>query len=681
MASSKLTHRPEIDGLRAIAVLSVVFYHFSIPGFGGGFVGVDVFFAISGFLIGGLLWRELTTSGTLSLTNFFARRMRRLAPAYFVMAFVTLVVSYLILMPFDFREFGKELIASTAYLSNVHFFRESGYFDTDAESKILLHTWSLSVEEQFYIFLPLLLLFIRRNRNALIAVLAALFATSLALCIVGTSVSHTAAFFLFPFRAWELLGGVLLAIFVQQSAVAVREPSQAVSWIGLAMVLAATAFATPGPTFPGVQAMLPVFGALAILYNGRQDNVVNRVLSSPAFVFVGLISYSLYLWHWPVLTLSRYYWDGASQGIQAAAWLSLSFVLAWASWRYIEKPVRESSSLRPLGLFASVAASSLVLLLAGGAAYLKDGAPGRFDTAIRTHFDASADFLQDWSRCAVADTGPFQGVEVCPIGPEGRPTFVVWGDSHVRAFKEGLSLLADETKSSGLLIWRAGCPTLFDVRKQESATTRQQDEDCFVANARIRKALSQMKDVNALLLIGRWTYYAEGSGIGLDSGNTIVLSSAREGASPKADQQTIFSEAVDATLTELSKTFGKVVVLRQVPEIPQYFSRDVARRIAHHTITEKEAERLSTVAKADVIARTTASELPFKRLAEAGKIVWLDTWPSFCADQVCGAVHDGRSFYFDNNHITNTAARSVREIFNPVMLQNGKLIGKEAARP
>jgi peptidoglycan/LPS O-acetylase OafA/YrhL len=660
-------YSPEIDGLRAFAVLSVVLYHFSVPGTGGGFIGVDVFFVISGFLIGGILWRELESRGTLALMSFYARRIRRLAAAYFVMAIVTLIAAYNILLPFEFREFGKELISSTLYSSNIYFYLKSGYFDTAAESKVLLHTWSLSVEEQFYILLPPLLLLLRRNLKILVATLVALFALSLVLCIAVTRTSHTAAFFLIPFRAWELLAGVLLAIYLSRLGEARPQLPPAVSWIGLVMLVVATVLTVPGPSFPGIQALLPTAGALLVLVNGRQDNAVNRLLAQPAVVFIGLISYSLYLWHWPVLTLARYYRGGPGDAAETVGLLALAFVLAILSWRFVEQPVRHAAGLRPPVLLAGAAGMMACLLAAGAVPYVGNGLPDRFPPAVRAHIDASADFLQDWSRCHVPTSGALEGIEVCPIGPDGAPTFVVWGDSHVRAFEEGLALLARERGKSGFVIWRAGCPPLFDLHKKESAATRQQDEDCAVANARIRQAIPQLGAVDTLLLIGRWAYYAEGRGIGNDSFNTIEIAPAAGSGGGQTDQRAVFEAAVLATLQELSKRIPHVLVLRQVPEIPTYDSRDAARRLAHGRLAPAEAEAQFTVPLASVVARMEASERPFRKLAADGTITWLDSWGGFCHDASCSALRNGRALYFDNNHIVNATAIDMRHLFDPLV--------------
>ncbi len=263
-----LSYRPDIDGLRAIAVMSVVLYHFGVPGLKGGFIGVDVFFVISGFLIGGLLWREAEDTGRVRLLCFFARRIQRLLPAFVVMALTTAAVGYVILLPFEFREFGKSLIAATVYLSNLHFFRETGYFSTIAEDKVLLHTWSLAVEEQFYIVLPLIIIALARWMGLLRAALWVLFGASLAAMLWIMPLSQTAAFFLFPFRAWEMLAGVLLAVEAHRRGFAFRLPG-IFSYAGLAMVLTAAVFTPAGLTFPGYWALLPVFGTVFLLAGGK----------------------------------------------------------------------------------------------------------------------------------------------------------------------------------------------------------------------------------------------------------------------------------------------------------------------------------------------------------------------------------------------------------------------------
>ncbi|MDZ7709997.1 MAG: acyltransferase family protein [Roseovarius sp.] len=493
--SRAIPYRPEIDGLRAVAVLSVVFYHAGLFSggplwMGGGFAGVDIFFVISGFLIGGILWRDIRETGRIRLARFYLRRVRRLAPAYFAMVAAALVAGWLILLPFEFREFGKSLIAATVYLSNIHFHREAGYFDGASEEKPLLHTWSLAVEEQFYIVLPFLMLALLRWRASVPVTLGAVAVVSLAACLWLTQAMPSAAFYLFPFRAWELLAGVLLAIAGQERGwrFAVH-PS--LSWAGLGLIAASVTLIRP-EGFPGWQALGPVLGTLFILANGRDANPVNRTLSHPGTVFVGLISYSLYLWHWPVLVLSSYWRGGYGGALEGAAWLALAALLATLSWRYVERPVRRMRGGARLLVTGTVLASGALLAL-GAVLWRGEGLPARFAPELRTHIAASGDFNQDWSRCTWPDSGPLKGVETCPIGPDGPPEVLIWGDSHLRAMKEGLEAAAWAAERPALIVWHAGCPPLFGVTKAENAATPAQDAACTAATRVMREGIAKIE--------------------------------------------------------------------------------------------------------------------------------------------------------------------------------------------
>ncbi len=668
--NTALPYRPEIDGLRAIAVLSVVLYHFGLPWLQGGFVGVDVFFVISGYLIGGILWREYWDSGTLNLWRFYIRRFKRLAPTFFVMALVTTLVAWALMLPFEFREYGKTLIASVVYLSNVYFYRGAGYFDSASDEKPLLHTWSLSVEEQFYVFLPLVFLLLARRGALIVPVLAALGLLSLAASAMLNSSMPVAAFYLFPFRAWELLSGVLLAIWMQRRGAA-GTGSMPLSWLGLLFVFAGLVSIQPGPGFPGVQALLPVVGTLLILANGTSRSAVNDLLRHPVPVFFGLISYSLYLWHWPVLVLSLYLRGQYANPVEPVVWIALSVALAWLSWCFVEQPVRRGS-LGGATVLGGAAAASCVLLALGALVYLRDGLPNRFGPAARVQIAAAGDFLQDWSRCEIAGQGPLSGLEVCPIGPDGTPQVLVWGDSHVRAFREGLDQSAWAAGTPGIILWRAGCPPVFGIRKVENAATPAQDTACTQANLQIKQAFGALPDLRRVLLIARWTYYASGTGAGLDLGNTIALYPTTGPLDPEQAQSDLLAQAVRDTVQHLHQHFHQVDVLRQVPEIPEYDSRLAAREAAHAGWPlAAQVQTVATTPLADLDQRVATAEAPFRALAAEGRLRWIDSWGPICSETDCVAVQDGHGFYFDNNHVTNTGARALSGLFAPVFASGG----------
>ncbi|WP_306734772.1 acyltransferase family protein [Marimonas arenosa] len=646
-----------MDGLRMIAVLGVVLYHFGVPGLPGGFTGVDVFFVISGFLIGGILWRNLEETGSISLARFYTRRVKRLAPAFFAMAAASALVAWVVLLPFEFREFGKELIAATTYLSNVLFWRGEGYFDIGAENKVLLHTWSLAVEEQFYIVLPVLMLALARWRRLLVALLVVLFVGSLTANIALSPTDQTTTFYLFPFRAWELLAGVLLAVAGHSRGFSyVLRPG--LSYAGLALVLAGLTLVAP-QGFPGWQALFPVLGTTLLIANGKDDNRVNRALAAPLPVFIGKISYSLYLWHWPVLVLSRYWRDGYAGPLEAALWLALAFALAILSWALIETPFRRTHPRSGWRVLAALAAPSAAALGIGALAYVKDGLPARFAPETRAYIAASADFNQDWSRCHTPAQSPFKNVELCPIGPEGLPEVIVWGDSHLRAIKEVLEQAAFDTDTPALIIWHAGCPPVFGISKQESYATPAEDAACAAGTAEIRRSLASLAQARTLLLVARWAYYADGAGSGRDAHNTIRL--AGLGGSTNRE---VLSRALAETLPELRRHFPRLFLLRQPPEIPDYDSRETARRLAYGRVlpTETPTDVSRTVAE----TRAAGAEALFAPYLAEGSLRLIDPWPVLCTAEKCSARHGDAIWYFDNNHLTNTAARAFAGLISPV---------------
>jgi len=656
--STRLPYRPAIDGLRAVAVVPVVLYHFGLPGLAGGFVGVDVFFVISGFLIGGLIRAELAATGRLRLGAFWLRRVRRLAPAFFLMLAVTAAAAWAVLLPYELREFGKEIIAATVWASNLHFWRESGYFDAAAGMRPLLHTWSLAVEEQFYIALPLVMAALWRSGRALPLLLGAGWAASLVACIALTPADPAATFYLFPFRAWELLSGVLLAL-----ALAARPGWRGPPWAGaagLALILVAVAVVRAEAGFPGWQALLPVAGAVLVLW-ARDEGPAARLLAHPLPVFVGLVSYSLYLWHWPVLMLSSYARGGAPGPAEAAVWVAVAVALSVAGWALVERPLRRARGLSGRALLAGFVVAVAAALALGAWFWRGDGLPGRFGPEARVQIAASQDFLQDWSRCTTPAAGPFAGVETCAIGPEGAPRVVVWGDSHLRALMDGLALAAGRAGVPGVIIWHAGCPPLQGVTKTESAATPAEDAACAAATRRTLAGIAETAPA-AVLLVGRWAYYAEGTGVGRDAHNRIMLADGT--GAPQAE---VFGQALLRTAGLLGPLAGRVAVLRQVPELPDYDSRDLARALVHGRLSAAQVQEAGTAAPASLAPRNAVADAALARLRGVEVI---DPWPLLCTPD-CRAVHGGEGWYFDNNHLTNAGARALAPLFVPFLEEAG----------
>ena len=367
-ASHKIAYRPDIDGLRAIAVLGVVFFHAGL-GFPGGYAGVDVFFVISGFLITSLILKELR-QGTFSLLGFWERRARRILPALTVVVVAILIAGWFFLLPADYEVLGKQIVALAALSSNIKFWWETGYFATSAEEKPLLHTWSLSLEEQFYLLIPLLLWFLFRLRKsswvAPVLFLGAI--ASFTLSVIGSYRAPSATFFLLPTRAWELAAGSLLA-FVQP----IPQPRlrTLIAWLGLAAILGPLFFYAPGIRFPGLTALPPVAGAALLIWSGLRPPssdlrpptsdlrpptsvlrppssdsrlpLPNRLLATRPLVWIGLLSYSLYLWHWPLFAYCKYLSSTPPTLPVRLSLVAISVLLAWLSLCFVERPFRSRS--------------------------------------------------------------------------------------------------------------------------------------------------------------------------------------------------------------------------------------------------------------------------------------------------------------------------------------------------
>ncbi len=434
-AAAHAKYRPDIDGLRAAAVLPVLFFHLGIGLAPGGFVGVDIFFVISGYLITGLISAEMH-EGTYSITKFYVRRARRIFPALFFMCAVTALLVLLFCLPSDARRFSNALAAATLFGSNIYFYLTADYFAAAAETQPLLHTWSLAVEEQFYIFFPLFLLLVRRyfgRRERLVMVALALASLALSIWLVRTD--KAAAFYLLHSRAWELLLGGLLALGVFP-AVRSRMLAGGLGLVGLALIAGSVLFYRESMPFPGLAALAPCVGAALLIHTGKDASLLTaQALSLGPVRFIGLISYSLYLWHWPVAVISRYaaFWYGWDPDLKAhkLAVLALSFAAAVLSWHFVERPFRQ----RPyrLGSAAVLSASGATMAALVAAALVVQPLSQRF-----WQLPESAQRV-----LATLDYRPANAKRSCFLNPK---------TNDLRFFDQANCLAVSNTKENWLLI-------------------------------------------------------------------------------------------------------------------------------------------------------------------------------------------------------------------------------------
>lgn len=441
-----MKYRAEIDGLRAIAVVVVIFFHAGFPIFSGGYVGVDVFFVISGFLITSIISDELT-EGTFSFRLFYERRIRRLLPALFLVMALCLPIAVIMMPPAQYLEFSRSMVAVSLFVSNILFWQESGYFGAAANEKPLLHTWSLAVEEQFYAFFPLLLLLLwrfgLRNVQLVLAVLAVI---SFAMCVWASTVMQTANFYLFPTRVWELLLGAMSAHLLRITPLPnFRWPAD----LGLVAIVVSVFVFDEQTRFPSEYTLIPTVGTVLILLFAREASFSKPILQSKHLVGIGLISYSAYLWHQPLFAFSHFFFPEGSSWAIVSALTFATFGFAYLSWKYVERPFRNMSSPKRLPqrvIFVLAISVSLIFILIGASGIQNQGYKGRFEQVLigdvnhdefyayldKTYLDCDSQRLADRALSN-------EGYDRCRQTLPGPPEWVLLGDSHAEHLFIGLA--------------------------------------------------------------------------------------------------------------------------------------------------------------------------------------------------------------------------------------------------
>jgi len=621
-----LKYRADVDGLRAFAVVAVLLFHLGLPGIGGGYVGVDVFFVISGFLITGLVTDELE-GGRFSFARFYLRRLRRLGPALFVVTATTSVAAAWLLLPEDTMAFAASLLAQFASLQNIVFLVQGEYF-RGAETKLLLHTWSLAVEEQFYLLWPLALLVLTRfAKERRVVVVVALIVLSFALNLVLMRVSAKASFFLLPSRAWELLVGGGLALLDRRGALAALGSTtrSALALVGLACMLAACALFDGNTPFPGFAASLPVVGSALFIAagSGGGAHALSRPFTHPLVVHVGLISYPLYLWHWPLIAGTHHLGLDPSTTSVAAVVLVASFALAEGTYRFVESPIRHGRVLSGTRALLAVAALFVVVLGALAlAARATEGAAFRFPSSARPFL--TAPFASKSDRCGFVFRVLHPNREVCPLVERASAPrrVLVWGNSHADMWT---NLLVDEAA-------RAGASLALNARNCRPT------QDGSVCSARLRDRV--LDELQAL-------------GV-----TDVVLASSWE---PKKNQS---EDALRADIVA-------VVHALRAAKVRVWLVVDSPRGAALDPVVafraRPEAPVAGSVPRSDHDAARAFERALFEELARAdGEVRVVDPTPHLCDDTACFGGRDGAVWYRDEGHLSNAGARAAAAAFAPI---------------
>ena len=608
--------------MRAIAVLSVVTFHAADIVLPGGFVGVDIFFVISGYLISGILMDEMERR-RFSLGGFYERRIRRLFPALFVMLASVMAAGLFLLPPPQMSELGHTGLSTIFFASNVDLFSMSGYFDSDAQARPLLHTWSLAVEEQFYLLFPIVLwVLMRVARRRLRLVLLAGALGSLALCVWVLARNPSAAFYLAPFRGFELLIGAMIA--------RLPFPAKAPSWLrdgislaGLGLIGLSLFLINGDMAFPGLTALGPCLGAACILFAGAgAPSLGGRVISNPASNFFGGISYSLYLWHWPLLVMGRALLLRAPTPLETVIILAIAVAVATVSWRWIEQPFIQSRGPRAR-IFAMGGACMIIGALATAAVVLSHGLPGRFGPEAQGMFAAREDFNPRRPECHhFLDTvTPYE--RNCSYGATtAAPTAAIWSDSHGTELAAAMGERVAGDGGAVLGITSSACPPATGYDSQAYPL-------CAAQNVETLRGLLHDKRIGTVYLAASYSGY------------------------PDRDRAAI-REGVARSAEALAKAGKRIVLVYPIPvfgyDVPNALGEIVQRGgdPADYAISRSDHEA------ANREATTMLERLQAKLGAEA--IRPADT---LCDKAWCHAYRNGAALYFNRDHLSLAGARLV----------------------
>ena len=523
--AASLRYRPDIEGLRALAVIPVCFFHFGLPGFPGGFVGVDVFFVISGYLMARLIGQDLAKQ-RFSVLGFYERRALRLLPALFTVLFVTTIAASLWITPKLFNDFASMLCGTALFSSNLVLWRMSAnYFSASTDWNPLVHTWSLSVEEQFYVFFPLLLILVWRMHHAVrIAIVALIGSISVALSIWGTANAPTATFYLLPMRAWELLIGALAGLVLMSdpakssnSGSVPRAVRVLACVTGLALIVGSMVLFDREMVFPGAAALVPCTGATLLLVFGvESSNPTTRLLAARPVRFIGKISYSLYLWHWPALVITtKYLGTGrAPTTVFKVALLASAIVIAYLSWRWVEQPFRHLGAWAPrvrrVAVFSGTAAGVTAFAAFGSAALASNGWPARFPNidAVSLARQMSTDatnfawqkYEDDHHRLCFSVRAADWQPRDCFLTHRGTKNALLWGDSFAAAYSSGF--FASRRADLNIVQYtHPSCPPILDY----SAASR---PECKDFDERVAEIVRH-NDITIVIMAANWSTYLQ----------------------------------------------------------------------------------------------------------------------------------------------------------------------------
>ena len=657
-----MEYRREIDGLRALAVVPVILFHAGFQTFSGGFVGVDVFFVISGYLITSLILAE-KLAGTFSLMDFYERRARRILPALFVVMLASLSFAWLCLLPQDMKRFSQSLVAMAAFSSNILFWLTSGYFDTGAELKPLLHTWSLAVEEQYYVFFPIFLILTWRcGKRWILAILGLAAVASLALTQWGAVAQPAFAFFMLPTRCWELLVGAFTAFYAEkQNDQSASQPvSQSASMAGLLLICIAIFLFDKNTPFPSVYALVPTIGAGLVILYATPPTLIGKLLSSKVVVGVGLVSYSAYLWHQPLLAFAHHRSDDDLSNLLLLSLCVMSFVLAYISWNFVEKPFRAKNKFTRKSIFILGFVGSLFFFVIGLSGHLSKGFPFRVDAITATLDNPNMEIFESrvaecWSKF---DERPNID-SACLLGqPEGARSFALLGDSHAGSLLHEVSANARKLEIGGLNFSYRSCPPL---KRLKPVPFFEGDMVCWRLRQSFFDDLSKTSIVpNTIVISARWALLVEKARFRNREGGNEVGS---DWVWNLRGDNLVYSEAMGNEIVEsvqlILKTGRKVILVYPVPEMGWQVPTYLAKK---YWVNQALSDADGATSYSTYLQRNKRAMEVLDSLGERDNLIRVRPDKILCDSVVkmrCVSHLRGEPLYVDNNHLSNVGAKLI----------------------
>lgn len=660
-----IEYQAEVDGLRAIAVLGVIFFHASFEFFTGGYIGVDVFFVISGYLISGIILSQLE-SGRFSLENFYSRRIKRIFPALFFVIAITVPFAYYWMLPNELSEYWKGILSVVTFTSNIYLWRQSDYFSQEAEVNPLLHTWSLAVEEQYYLFFPFIfMIFFTVFRRKLFFCVLVIVITSFISAEIFSNSHPVANFYLLPTRIWEFGIGVLCAIWSKRSFHQLSSLTREfISIVGLFAILVSFLVFDSDTATPSFVVLLPVAGAAAVILFANKDTVVGAILSRKLIVKIGLLSYSAYLWHQPIFAFARIRVIEPLSALSYGFLILITFFCAYVTWRFIEVPLRRADFMSPrstigAGLAVCIVVALSTFLLPAHYLQLRNYSPEVLSIAKSVK---SISPLRD--ECHATENNLIKPKNACIIGDNDNELVYLWGDSH------GVELalqLSNELKSANLSIKQLTASQCLPIVNVGSL----RENHCRAYNDKVHDYLLSVPAGQTIVMVARWSLYFEGDRFTNQYGHTepggwggrfVIDHSAND---PHRIEN--LGRATRNAILELINYGHKVVLVHSMPEVGFNVPNTLAR-----------AELFGNDKYLNYATNYSLVKLRMRRAYEELKISsdrYFQIYPEhiFCGTFSSGtcAVHDsGRPFYFDSNHLSLPGATLVAKQAAKVILEN-----------